>query len=290
MINGVNQFSVNNTSNRIGVQNSSMQFQACAKPAFGDYYQSDSQSGPLQGLKDLAVAITNDFIGFVGVNAALGALQKVVNGDILIGKINEHFTKGIEQADKEKLATLASVMKEEKGLQNVNLYTGKTGEAFYTHLGNHVVVGPDKHSALFHELGHAFEENKTHAFKTLQRGRGNYAWLSLALYTLLGQNGDNNGGLTTAIPMLAFAPELITEAKASIEGLKFLKTKVNKEGQPFRPENISLKTFKSIKRSYLTCFGTYLFIPISIMLVEAIRHSADKALQRRKMQKEQMYF
>ncbi|MDD3437443.1 MAG: hypothetical protein PHC64_09865 [Candidatus Gastranaerophilales bacterium] len=69
---------------------------------------------------------------------------------------------------------------------------------------------------------------------------------------------------------MAFSPELITEAKASLEGIKFLKK-----------TNISKAALHNIKMSYLTCFATYLFIPVSIMLIDAVRNSANKARQRK---------
>jgi hypothetical protein len=76
-----------------------------------------------------------------------------------------------------------------------------------------------------------------------------------------------------AIPLIAFSPELITEAKASQIGIKFLKEKMM-EGK------LDKSVFKNIKKSYLTCFSTYLFIPVSIMLIDAIRNSANKNVQK----------
>ena len=75
------------------------------------------------------------------------------------------------------------------------------------------------------------------------------------------------------IPLIAFSPELITEFKASQYGLKFLKGKV-KEGA------IEKSLFNKIKKSYITCFSTYLFIPVSIMLVDALRNSVNKQVRK----------
>lgn len=264
-----------------------------SKINFGDREKSQSY----HPIRDMALILTNDLVGLAGVNTVLWAMQKFVNEDILINKINQHFTKKIEEP--EKLRNLADDMLDDKkltekylGNKKVNIidYAGE-GQAYFTHKGNNVVVGKDKFSALFHEIGHAVEENNTKFFKTLQRGRGNYTLLSLALYTLLAQRQKKNGESKSdaIIPLLAFAPELITEAKATIEGLKYLDTKTNKPNKPFLSKNISLKTFKNIRRSYLTCFATYLFVPISIMLVEALRKSADKAIQRHQERKNGFY-
>lgn len=283
MINSVNAYGVNNTYNNLEVKNASKANQTRANVQFGygGYYQ-EPQS-PLQGLKDLAVTLTNDAIGFLGINAVLLAVQKFVNGDILIGKINKHFTKDIDSKNIDKLDNLADEMLQKHGLTDkVRRFDGPNGEAFFNHEKNIVVVGKDKYSALFHEIGHAVEENKTTFFKTLQRGRGHYAEASLLLYALLGQNKSDDNKLSTIIPLVAFAPELITEAKASLEGLKFLKEKV-------KLQQLEKSVFKKIRSSYLTCFATYLFIPVSIMLVDAIRNSANKAMQRRKAERSQFY-
>lgn len=281
MINGINYYSVNNNYSKAMGTNSDKAENKRAKISFG--YGEDSQS-PFQKLKDLAVILTNDAVGFIGVNAVLWGIQKFVNNDILIGKINKHFTKDIDAKNIDKLDTLADEMLDKKGLTDkVERFIGPNGEAYFDHKQKIIVVGKDKYSALFHEIGHAVEENKTTLFKNLQRGRGHYAEASLLLYALLGQNKSNDSKLSTVVPLLAFAPELITEAKASLEGLKFLKEKV-------KLQQLEKSVFKKIRNSYLTCFATYLFIPVSIMLVDAIKHSADNAIQRRKMERQQVYF
>ena len=114
-------------------------------------------------------------------------------------------------------------------------------------------------------------------------------WLALGLYTLMAQRPKNpyedkspgpiakvKNFLTKndyVIPLLAFSPELITEFKASQYGLKFLKSKV-KDGA------IDKALFNKIKKSYITCFSTYLFIPVSIMLVDALRNSVNKKVNK----------
>lgn len=307
MINSVSAYSVNNSHrNGFDDKNASKTNQTRPNLAFGygGYYE---QQSPLQGLKDLAVTLTNDMVGLFGVNAALMAMQRFVNGKVLIGKINKHVTNKITAEDNLKLDNLAGEMLKkynlDKGPQKVTIYEGPPGEAYYTHQRNKfvnpnsIVVGRDNCSSLFHEIGHAIEENKTNVLKRLQRFRGHYTELSLALYMLMSMRPkkndyyqDENQGIgakikhflshsDAVIPLLAFAPELITEAKASLYGLKFLKGKLGKEAL----------LYKNIRKSYITCFATYLFIPVSIMLVDAIRNSANKAVQRRQAARNQYY-
>lgn len=258
------------------------------KVSFGDY----EKQSPFQPVKDAIVTLTDGVLGLVGFNAALWYIQSFVNGNILSGKINQYFTKNIPSEDKANFIKLAEEMN--KKVPNVRMITdAQNGQAFFDHAENLVVVGKDQHSALFHEFGHAIEENSTKIFKWLQRNRGHYTFLALALYTLLAQREkpydvyeDDNKSFgkkiknffsrsDAIVPILAFSPELITEAKASLEGLKFLKGKV------------SDVAYKNISKSYLTCFSTYLFIPLSIILLDSIRNEANKIRQRKIMQREQ---
>jgi len=256
------------------------------KPSFG--YSEESQFDKIKyGLS----ALTNSPLGLVGVNMLLWKVQSFVNGNILSGKINKHFTKNITNYD--QLETLAKEMKNKKHkLDNVDMiigHPGTEGKAFFEHGTNRIVVGRKETSAVFHEIGHAVIENKTKFLKKLQRGRNNYTWIALGLYTMISQRPKNvyqdkaPTPITKVknflnkndwvIPLIAFSPELITEAKASQIGIKFLKEKVA-EGK------LDKSVFKNIKKSYLTCFSTYLFIPVSIMLIDAIRNSANKNVQK----------
>lgn len=263
--------------------------QPCKNLQFG--YREQSQS-PLQGLKDTVLMFTDNAVGMIGMNMILLWMQNFVNGKILSGKVNKHFTKKID--GKTDLKSLADEMLKQKGLTGiVEINQDHPGQAFFQHRGNYVVVGKDNHSALFHEIGHAVIENKTKVLKTLQRFRtntitrrfgGNYALLSLALYALFSQrqkrdDGDQSIGSKISksdviIPLVAFSPELITEAKASQEGLKFLKQKLNAGA-------IEKSLYKNIKKSYITCFATYLFIPVSIILIDMLRNSANNARRKR---------
>ena len=258
--------------------------------------------GILGSIKDTFLTITDGALGVVGLNAALWWVQGFVNGKLLVGKINKHFTDKITPEEKVKLPSLAQEMLEKHGLhegaKKVNIFEGQPGQAFYTHVGdpkielppNSIVVGKNQHSSLFHEIGHAVEENNTSIFKKLQRGRGNYTVLALALYALLSgrkQQDDGNYSIGSslsksdvAIPLLAFAPELATEAKASIEGLKFLKGKIGKESS----------LYKNIRKSYLTCFATYLFIPLSIIIMDALRSGANKVHEKHQARQNQYYY
>lgn len=257
----------------------------------------ESSDGILSSIKDTFLTVTDDTVGLVGFNAALAWLQNLVSGKLLVGKINKHYTDKITPEEQAKLPTLAQEMLEKHGLhegvKKVSIYDGKPGEAFYTHDGNFIKVGPEQHSSLFHEIGHAIEENNTSIFKRLQRGRGKYAYLSMLLYAMLSgreqqQDGSYSIGSSltkadVAVPLLAFAPELITEAKASFEGLKFLKEKL-KAGA------ITESLYKNTKRSYLACFGTYLFVPLSIIIMDALRSGANKVREKHAMKNNQYYY
>lgn len=289
MINSVNLYNVNQPYKKAENNGYLRPSQPQRSVPFG---QGEESRGILGSIKDMFLMITGDTIGLVGFSAALAWLQRTVNGKILVGKINKHFTDKIAPEDKAKLRPLADEMLEEHGLTGkVDIdYNGKPGEAFFTHEGNFIRVGKNQHSSLFHEIGHAIQENNTSIFKKLQRGRNNYALLSLALYTLLSgrqqqQDGSYDIGshLTkadVAIPLLAFAPELITEAKASMEGLKFLKGKIGKESS----------LYKNTRWSYLACFGTYLFIPLSIIIMDALRSGVHKIREKHAIRQNQYYY
>lgn len=255
-------------------------------PEFGSYYE-ENQS-PFNKLKHTVTRLTDDVVGLVGFNAALWWLQNTINSKLLVGKINKHFTKGLPD---NKLIDLAKKMlieeeKSGKGLNNLDVaITNEPGEAYYSHVAhedlpaNRVRVGKDSISSLFHEIGHAKIENKSFLLKNMQRFRGHYTELSLVLYALLSGNKKENGKRHDwIIPLIAFSPELITEGMASKHGLNFLKTKIGK--------GIDKATYSKIKKSYITCFGTYLFVPLSIILLDAIRNSAIKERHKRKIAKE----
>lgn len=240
-------------------------------------------------------SLTNDIMGLIGFNALLWWVQSKVNGDILIGKINKHYTDKIN--DNETLGKLAGQMlnKLNKDLpqeRHITIEPEAPGEAYYKDITNKVYIGEDKVSALFHELGHAHIENKTTILKSLQRFRGHYTPIALVLYAMMSQNRKNSynpfepqeqtfgdkvknflSRSSLLVPLLAFSPELITEAAASKKGMDFLKEKV-KEG------TITKEMRKNIGKSYLACFGTYLFIPVSIILMEVLQHSLEKEVQK----------
>lgn len=267
----------------------------------------DTESAGIgESIQSGLLSLTDGLLGLVGFNAALWFIQSFVNGKLLIGKINKHYTKGINNP--EQLHALAEEMKEKRGLQEVKIFTnGAEGDAFHTSArietpqriipANSVVIGKDQYSSLFHELGHAQIETKTTFLKWLQRGRGNYAIIALALYALMNQNRtvdpyekEQRGVLskifhsiispTVLVPLAAFSPELITEAMASKYGLQFLKEKV-KDGK------ITKELFSKIKKSYITCFSTYLFIPVSIILMDALINGVRREEQKLKLRQMQ---
>lgn len=288
MIGNINLSNMN-PSNGTGNKKYSAPNQLHKNLPFG--YEEGYQSH-FQPLKDWIVMITDDAVGIIGMNAALWGLQRFVNGKILVGKINKHFTKDIK--DVRKLDYLADEMLYKHGLlEKVEQFIGPNGQAFFDHSKNIIVTGKDQYSSLFHEIGHAMIENKTVLLKKLQRFRGHYSILSLALYALLSQRPKQNdddqsfGSIINksdvVVSLLAFSPELITEAKASQEGLKFLKQKLS-DGI------IEKSLYKNIKKSYITCFATYLFIPVSIILIDMLRNSANNARRKRIMRQNEFYY
>lgn len=296
----INPFSVNGNSSYSAQSKGQTSLYATghSQPSFGygEYYSDHP-------MKDALLGLTGGVWNLIGFNVALGWLQNFVNGKVLVGKINKHYTDKIKNS-KNDIEKLADEMQQEEHLTNVNRYTVNGNDAFYTEAGdynrkikpNSVVVGENEFSSLFHELGHAKIENKTGFLKELQRFRGNYTWLALGLYALMSQNKSQNqdvfgdgrksfgekvknflGRASLLVPLLAFSPELITEAKASQYGLKFLAKKV-KEGK------LEESVFKNIKKSYLTCFGTYLFIPVSIILMELLTSGIEKEVNKSRQQ------
>lgn len=292
MINSVNFPNLNQTSvfdNKISAQN--RQKNQAENIHFGDYYSG--YYAPSHPLKDGLLSLTNGLIGLFGFNAVLWGIQDFVNGKILVGKINKHYTDKIH--NELQLTQLASKMLEDNGLdKTVKREIGRNGEAYFTALGNKIVTGADKSSALFHEIGHSIIENNTTLLKGLQRFRGNYTILALGLYALMSQGqkknqdvfGDEKQGFftkaknflsrsTLLVPLLAFSPELITEAMASKLGIDFL-SKQQKLGK------ISEEALKNIKKSYAACFGTYLFIPVSIIMMELLTSGIEKEINKHK--------
>lgn len=292
MIGGVSLYGVNQAYKKAETGYSGRPIQSQQAVPFG---YREEQQGILGSIKDTFVELTNDVVGAVGFNVALAWLQNLVSGKILVGKINKHFTDKITPEEQSKLTSLADEMLEKHGLKDKVpiYYNGVKGEAFYTHDGNFIRVGPNQKSSLFHEIGHAVQENNTRGFKWLQRGRGRYAYLSMLLYAMLaGRSQQQDGSYSigssltktdVAVPLLAFAPELITEAKASMTGLKFLKEKL-KTGA------ISESLYKNTKRSYLACFGTYLFVPLSIIIMDALRSGANKVREKYAHKQNNQYY
>lgn len=235
--------------------------------------------------------LTENIIGLVGVNAFLWWVQDFVNGKILIGKIHKHYTEKLKNPiELHNLGVkMAEPLIKDTGLK-ISYDPSNPHTAYYTHEQNRVVVAQKSVSAIFHEVGHAMIENKTKFLRFLQRSRNSYAPISLALYTLISQrnryaqDNEKGGGILGfigrhdyVIPLLAFSPELITEAGASLYARSFLrKSKMHIKDKA---------AYNNIMKSYLAAFGTYLFIPVSIMLVDSIRSSVRKQRQKH-MQKQ----
>lgn len=300
MINSINLNGYSSVKNQNNVGNKKPDLSS-NKLSFGDYYYYQDEN-IFDKLRNGFLSLTSSVMGLVGFNAALWFIQEKVNSNLLIGKINKHYTDKIKDDGLLKKMS-EEMLKKHKLTDTVSNATGANGEAYYTAIGNKIVIGKDKASALFHEIGHAVIENNTTILKKLQNFRGNYSILALALYALMPQHRTPNYDMygrrkregifekiknlitnpTVIIPLVAFSPELITEAKASKIGLKFLKEKV-KSGA------IENSLYKNIKKSYLTCFATYLFIPISIIIMDSLQNSVDRYRERRRMRQEQYYY
>lgn len=292
MINSVNfkselttspQSNVSNNCRTKAYNNKNFDNQMPFKGYFEEDYEDDKASHPI---RDLFLTITSSALGLVGFNAGLCWLQNVVNGKLLVGKINKHFTGNLSEKDNNDITKLAGQMQNSINTKpEMKILYGTSGEAYYTHELNQVHISPDQKSSLFHEFGHAWEENNTKLLKFLQRRRGNFTVLSLALYALMSlkrkPEADEHKGFfkrilnpTVLVPLAAFSPELVTEAVASLKGVHFLSSKVGK--------GISKNAFKNIEMSYLTCFGTYLFVPISIIIMDYLQQSGARAEARLK--------
>lgn len=140
--------------------------------------------------------------------------------------------------------------------------------------------------SIFHEMGHAIIENKKFLLKHLQRFRGEYAYVASFLYAIANHKPKRNEDLNLneqkdktksssyknaryLIPFIAFAPELITEIKASKYGLKFLKE-----------EKVGPKLIGAAKKHYLAAFATYLFVPTSIVITDKLYNFINEKFQK----------
>lgn len=251
--------------------------------------RNTKQISPLQQLTYSTVALAENLYGTLGFGFGLMYLRQFVNGKLLIGNIYKHYTNKIK--DNDLMAKLALKMRKENGLESkVPIYTGAAGEAYFSSSGGFqkIVVGNDSFSALFHELGHAIIENKTKILKSFQKNRNLDAYGAITLYMLLesakytnrtkksAQNNSLDDIQTKTIdffikyseilPILIYSPELVSELGATGYGLKFLKKEV-KEG------SIGKNIFKNIRNSYAAAFATYLFIPLSLILMSAVNRA-----------------
>ena len=243
---------------------------------------------------------TDAIFTIIALTCGIKVLQKYVNSKFLVNFLNKRFNNKLQ--DFKQFENLAEKMKKEHNLdkKNVKIFITKGDDAYYTTDGNKIVVGEELKSALFHELGHAVIENNTRLLSILQNGRGQYNNIALLLNTIMmgntvkadknknkkeKQHTQKNGiqkflqKYPSIIPLIAFSPELITEIGASTYGLKFLKKEV-KSG------NLPKKVFNNILKSYLTCFSTYFFIPVSIVFVNHLNKKLTKT-QHLKIKREQ---
>lgn len=227
--------------------------------SFGDRSLFSQEDISTDTAKDAGVVLT---LGYL----ASQFLKKCTNS-YLISYLDKH--KNI--APKEILDTSAKMLKEKGLLNKIKIYIlDDKKEAYYTHKGNYIKIHKDKLLALPHEIGHGIVENKTTVLKYLQRFRGRYAAIALALYALGRSKPDNPFSeeeqstfakmqnflhkYRILIPMIAFSPELITEFAASKYGLDGLKKYASPALQ------------KAARKHYIAAFCTYLAFPVFAML------------------------
>lgn len=162
----------------------------------------------------------------------------------------------------------------------VRLFIDNTGrEAYYTSQEDYIKVAKKTLISIPHEVGHAIQEHKTVILKKLQNMRGKSQWIAMALYALGRSPSNERDGQKTffgkckdfmykynlVVPFVAFAPELITEAAASIYGIKNLKA-----------IGASQKILKTTKKYYLAAFCTYLALPVFMMMDYLVFNATSK--------------
>ena len=167
-------------------------------------------------------------------------------------------------------------------------------DAFFTAEKNFIKVTKETLISLPHEIGHAIEEHSTNILKKLQRSRGQYAALALFLYGLGREKPANENGRQSLfdkiqntlykynilIPLLAYAPELITEFTASKIGIDYIKKHINNlktdVAQNAKSIEKSQNILKVAKKHYAIAFCTYLSLPLFAVLDNYIFKKATK--------------
>lgn len=276
---------------------------ALTKPSANKNTTTVKAKTPLKLQQEFAILSSNtaeNFYRTIGFGIGLVMLRKLVNEKLLL-KLYSSFSKKVK--DTEKIKELALKMRKEHGLENIVPFEyGQNGEAYFEHnkSGQRIVLGKDSLTAAFHELGHAVIENKTKLLKEFQDTRGIEATGAITLYMLIEslkfnqrneQNNNSNSRkkipqkesfkeklynsilkYSEVVPLLIYSPELISEAGATKFGLKFLKKEL-------KSQNINKNFYKNIRNNYIAAFSTYLFIPLSLIVMSTIeRHVQSKII------------
>ena len=187
-----------------------------------------------------------------------------------IYKIKEHIKKNINPEWLKKYPL-------EEYYKTVLQYM-ETDNSCYTFFDKTIYTSKNTRLSLFHEMGHAYNHNKTVFAKALQKARGCHQVLLLPLSLTAicldlpqknNQSKHNNSKLNTFLlklkdyfvklsPLILFSsflPTLIEEGLASIRGEKFAKNVLD------------TNTFNKVKRTNLLGFSTYLFFALFSSLV-----------------------
>ena len=193
-------------------------------------------------------------------------------------------------------ASFAEILKntpKTKGKLKKIIISPRGDDAFFNHVDNYIKVTKNTLISLPHEIGHAVQEHSTKLLKRLQLMRGKNAQLALLLYGLgRAKPADNSNQsffgkiqnflykYNVLIPLLVFAPELITEFMASKIGIDSIKKHITNLKTNTTKNNKSIinseKILKTAKKHYAIAFCTYLSLPLFAVLDNLIFQKASK--------------
>ena len=205
---------------------------------------------------------------------ALNALQTEVNANVAkrMGKM-KHMPEEIQQTIKSSLESLSGLMAKMQGMMF------KTGSnACYLPNANKIIT-PDKtlQTSIFHEMGHALNNNGGIIMKTLQKARPVAMALPgiILLASILNKRKVNDEQLPTdskfqrlkdgikrnagKLTALAFAPMLVEEGAASLRGGKIAKDlfKLGKLSTVIEDGKLSKELLNKVRLANITKFAGY---------------------------------
>lgn len=161
------------------------------------------------------------------------------------------------------------------------MYQMTKGNSCYAFFDKTIYTSKNSRLSLFHEMGHALNDNKSYIPKFLQKYRNLYNYIAspCAIFAIAlsspqnvknnkqnnHNNENNNSNILTKLKnsfvkfsplilFLSFMPEVLEEGIASLKGQKFAKNVLDKD------------IFKKVKRSNLLGFSTYLLRAIIFSL------------------------